>query len=170
MSQMPEWVRPHFRYPEDLFRIQSTLYQTYHMSDVNVFYNKEDLWQVPLETFSGNTQPVEPYYVVIRSPGEAESEFVLMQPFTPNNKDNLIAWMAGRSDGEHYGELVMFRFPKQELIFGPLQIEARIDQNPEISAQITLWDQGGSEVIRGNLLVLPVDNSLLYVEPLYLRA
>jgi len=170
MSRMPEWVRPHFRYPEDLFRIQSTLYQTYHMSDVNVFYNKEDLWQVPNETFSGNTQPVEPYYVVIRSPGVADSEFVLMQPFTPNNKDNLIAWMAGRSDGEHYGELVVFRFPKQELIFGPLQIEGRIDQNPEISAQITLWDQGGSEVIRGNLLVLPVGNSLLYVEPLYLRA
>lgn len=170
MSRMPEWVRPHFRYPEDLFSIQSTLYQTYHMSDVNVFYNKEDLWQVPNETFSGNTQPVEPYYVVIRSPGVADSEFVLMQPFTPNNKDNLIAWMAGRSDGEHYGELVVFRFPKQELIFGPLQIEGRIDQNPEISAQITLWDQGGSEVIRGNLLVLPVGNSLLYVEPLYLRA
>lgn len=170
MSQVPEWVQAHFRYPEDLFRIQSTLYQTYHMSDVNVFYNKEDLWEVPLETFSGNTQPVDPYYVIMRSPGEAESEFILMQPFTPNNKDNLIAWMAGRSDGEHYGELVVFRFPKQELIFGPLQIEGRIDQNPEISAQITLWDQGGSEVIRGNLLVLPVGNSLLYVEPLYLRA
>jgi hypothetical protein len=170
ISQMPEWVRLHFRYPEDLFRIQSTLFETYHMSDVNVFYNKEDLWEVPLETFTGSPQPVEPYYVVIRSPGEAESEFVLMQPFTPNNKDNLIAWMAGRSDGEYYGELVVFRFPKQELIFGPLQIEGRIDQNPEISAQISLWDQGGSEVIRGNLLVLPVGNSLLYVEPLYLRA
>ncbi|MBN1993673.1 MAG: UPF0182 family protein [Anaerolineae bacterium] len=170
MQEMPEWVRAHLRYPEDLFNIQAGMYRIYHMEDVNVFYNKEDVWQVPLEIFAGNTQPVEPYYVIIRSPGHDNSEFVLMQPFTPNNKDNLIAWMAARSDGEHYGELVIYRFPKQELIFGPLQIEGRIDQNPEISAQITLWDQGGSEVIRGNLLVLPVGNSLLYVEPLYLRA
>jgi uncharacterized membrane protein (UPF0182 family) len=170
MSQMPDWLKAHMRYPEDLFRIQTDLFRTYHMRDVNVFYNKEDLWQVPLETFSGNTQPVEPYYVVLRLPDEPENEFALIQPFTPNNKDNLIAWMAARSDGEHYGELVIYRFPKQELIFGPLQIEGRIDQNPEISSQITLWDQGGSEVIRGNLLVLPIENSLLYVEPLYLRA
>ncbi len=169
-SQIPDWVRAQFRYPEDMFRLQSELYRTYHMQDVNTFYNKEDLWQVPNETFAGNTQPVEPYYVVLKLPGEAESEFALIQPFTPNNKDNLIAWMAARSDGENYGQLVIFRFPKQELIFGPLQIEGRIDQNPEISAQITLWDQGGSEVIRGNLLVLPIGNSLLYVEPLYLRA
>ncbi len=170
MSQMPDWVRARIRYPEDLFRIQTELYRTYHMRDVNVFYNKEDLWQVPNETFSGNTQPVEPYYVVLKLPGEAESEFALIQPFTPNNKDNLIAWTAARSDGDNYGKLVTYRFPKQELIYGPLQIEGRIDQNPEISSQITLWDQGGSEVIRGNLLVLPVGNSLLYVEPLYLRA
>ena len=171
IDQMPDWVRAHLRYPEDLFRIQSQLYQTYHMRDVNVFYNKEDLWQVPNETFEeGSTQAVEPYYVVLKLPGEPDSEFVLIQPFTPNNKDNLIAWMAARSDGENYGKLVTYRFPKQELIFGPLQIEGRIDQNPEISAQITLWDQGGSEVIRGNLLVLPIGKSLLYVEPLYLRA
>lgn len=170
MAQMPPWVRQRIRYPEDLFRIQSELYRTYHMRDVNVFYNKEDLWQVPNETFSGNTQPVEPYYVVLKLPNETNSEFALIQPFTPNNKDNLIAWMAARSDGENYGQLVTYRFPKQELIFGPLQIEGRIDQNPDISAQITLWDQGGSEVIRGNLLVLPIGNSLLYVEPLYLRA
>lgn len=170
LDSMPGWARNQIRYPEDLFRVQSELYRTYHMRDVNVFYNKEDLWQIPNETFSGNTQPIEPYYVVLKLPDEEESEFVLIQPFTPNNKDNLISWMAARSDGEHYGELVIYRFPKQELIFGPLQIEGRIDQNPEISAQITLWDQGGSEVIRGNLLVLPIANSLLYVEPLYLRA
>jgi uncharacterized membrane protein (UPF0182 family) len=170
LSDMPEWMRAHLRYPEGLFRIQATLYQTYHMRDVNVFYNKEDLWQLPNETFSGNTQPVEPYYIILKLPGEEKSEFVLIQPFTPNNKDNLIAWLAARSDGESYGQLVVYRFPKQELIFGPLQIEGRIDQNPEISSQITLWDQGGSEVIRGNLLVLPIDNALLYVEPLYLRA
>jgi uncharacterized protein len=172
MAQMPEWVRRHIRYPEDLFRVQVMLYQTYHMRDVNVFYNKEDLWQVPNENFGGQAQPVEPYYVMLKLPGETEggTEFVLIQPFTPNNKDNLISWLAARSDGENYGQLVNYRFPKQELIFGPLQIEGRIDQNPEISSQITLWDQGGSEVIRGNLLVLPIDNALLYVEPLYLRA
>lgn len=170
LEEMPEWQRAHLRYPEDLFRVQSSLYQTYHMRDVNVFYNKEDLWQVPNEAFEGNVQPVEPYYVVLRLPGETDNEFMLIQPFTPNNKDNLIAWLAARSDGENYGKLVAYRFPKQELVFGPLQIEARIDQNPEISAQISLWDQGGSEVIRGNLLVLPIDNSLLYIEPLYLRA
>lgn len=170
MSEMPAWVRDHMRYPEDIFRIQSTLYRTYHMRDVNVFYNKEDLWEIPEENFGGTTQPVEPYYVTLKLPDTEGNEFVLIQPFTPNNRDNLIGWMAARSDGENYGELVTYRFPKQELIFGPLQIEARIDQDPEISAQITLWDQGGSEVIRGNLLVLPIENSLLYVEPLYLRA
>jgi len=170
LADMPDWLRGHLRYPEDLFTIQARLFQTYHMRDVNVFYNKEDLWQTPLETFGGNTQPVEPYYVVLRLPGENRDEYVLTQPFTPNNKDNLIAWLAGRSDGENYGQLVVYRFPKQELVFGPLQIEGRIDQDPEISAQITLWNQSGSQVIRGNLLVLPIDNSLLYVEPLYLQA
>lgn len=170
LNQMPDSLQAHLRYPEDLFRVQARLYQTYHMRDVNVFYNKEDLWQVPKETFAGNSQPVEPYYVVLRLPDETTTDFILFQPFTPNNKDNLIAWLGARSDGAHYGELIAYRFPKQELIFGPLQIEGRIDQDPEISSQITLWDQGGSEVIRGNLLVLPIDNSLLYVEPLYLRA
>ncbi|MBI1881574.1 MAG: UPF0182 family protein [Chloroflexi bacterium] len=170
MSDMPDWLHAHLRYPEDLFTIQARLYQTYHMRDVNVFYNKEDLWQTPLETFAGNTQPVEPYYVVLRLPGEIKDEYVLTQPFTPNNKDNLIAWLAARSDGENYGKLITYRFPKQELVYGPLQIEGRIDQDPEISAQITLWNQSGSQVIRGNLLVLPIDNSLLYVEPLYLQA
>jgi uncharacterized membrane protein (UPF0182 family) len=170
ISAMPDWLRAHLRYPEDLFSIQAKLYQTYHMRDVNVFYNKEDLWQTPLETFAGNTQPVEPYYIVLRLPGESQNEYVLTQPFTPNNKDNLIAWLAARSDGENYGQLVAYRFPKQVLVYGPLQIEGRIDQDPEISAQITLWSQSGSQVIRGNLLVLPIDNSLLYVEPLYLQA
>ncbi len=170
LNQMPDGLRAHLRYPEDLFSIQASLYQTYHMRDVNVFYNKEDLWQAPHETFTGTPQPMEPYYVMVALPGETQAEFVLTLPFTPNNKDNLVAWLAARSDGEHYGQLVAYRFPKQELIFGPLQIEGRIDQDPEISAQITLWDQSGSEVIRGNLLVLPIDNALLYVEPLYLRA
>ncbi|MBE7469737.1 MAG: UPF0182 family protein [Anaerolineae bacterium] len=170
LADMPDWLRAHLRYPEDLFTIQARLFQTYHMRDVNVFYNKEDLWQTPKETFAGNTQDVEPYYVVLRLPGETQNEYVLTQPFTPNTKDNLIAWLAARSDGENYGQLIVYRFPKQELVFGPLQIEGRIDQDPEISAQITLWSQSGSQVIRGNLLVLPIDNSLLYVEPLYLQA
>jgi uncharacterized membrane protein (UPF0182 family) len=176
-AAMPDSLREHLRYPEGLFNIQATMYQTYHMRDVNVFYNKEDLWSIPREVFSGQDQPVEPYYVIIRLPGETQptgphggEEFMLIQPFTPATKDNLIAWMAGRSDGEHYGQLVVYRFPKQELIFGPLQIEARIDQNPEISAQLSLWSQRGSQVIRGNLLVIPMERSLLYVEPLYLQA
>jgi uncharacterized membrane protein (UPF0182 family) len=167
---MPDYLREHLRYPEGMFTIQATMYQTYHMRDVNVFYNKEDQWNQPREVFSGQDQPVEPYYVIIRLPGDDQEEFMLIQPFTPATKDNLIAWMAGRSDGEHYGQLVVYRFPKQELIFGPLQIEARIDQDPEISAQLSLWSQRGSQVIRGNLLVIPMDRSLLYVEPLYLQA
>ncbi|GAB4540998.1 MAG: UPF0182 family protein [Anaerolineae bacterium] len=167
---IPESLRAHLRYPEDLFTIQATMYQTYHMRDVNVFYNKEDQWNLPREVYSGQDQMVEPYYVIIRLPGEEQEEFMLIQPFTPATKDNLIAWMAGRSDGENYGQLIVYRFPKQELIFGPLQIEARIDQDPEISAQLSLWSQRGSQVIRGNLLVIPMDRSLLYVEPLYLQA
>ncbi len=174
---MPDSLREHLRYPEGLFTVQATMYQTYHMRDVNVFYNKEDLWSIPREVFSGQDQPVEPYYVIIRLPGETQpigaqggEEFMLIQPFTPATKDNLIAWMAGRSDGQHYGQLVVYRFPKQELIFGPLQIEGRIDQNPEISAQLSLWSQRGSQVVRGNLLVIPLERSLLYVEPLYLQA
>jgi uncharacterized membrane protein (UPF0182 family) len=167
---IPDELRDHMRYPEGLFTVQATMYQTYHMRDVNVFYNKEDLWNQPSEVFSGQDQPIEPYYVIIRLPGEERDEFMLIQPFTPANKDNLIAWMAGRSDGENYGQLIVYRFPKQELIFGPSQIEARIDQEPEISAQLSLWSQRGSQVIRGNLLVIPMEKSLLYVEPLYLQA
>lgn len=171
LDQIPDWLRAHLRYPEDMFSIQANLYRTYHMRDVNVFYNKEDLWQVPIETMTGNNpQAMVPYYVMLNLPGESQAEFILTMPFTPNNKNNLVAWLAARTDGEHYGKLVAYRFPKQELIYGPLQIEGRIDQDPEISAQITLWDQSGSEVIRGNLLVLPIGNSLLYVEPLYLQA
>ncbi|MFQ5577102.1 MAG: UPF0182 family protein [Anaerolineae bacterium] len=169
-SQMPETLRSHVRYPEGLFTIQANLYRTYHMQDPKVFYNQEDLWAIPQETFSGNTQSVEPYYIIARLPGEEADEFILIQPLTPFNKDNLVAWLAARSDGEHYGQLVVYRFPKQELVFGPLQIEARIDQDPEISSQFSLWDQGGSQVIRGNLLVLPMGNALLYVEPIYLQA
>ncbi|MDM8530980.1 UPF0182 family protein [Anaerolineales bacterium HSG25] len=170
LSEMPPDLFDNTRYPEDLFRVQSELFLTYHMQDVNVFYNKEDLWQLPKEHSEGTTKTLEPYYVILSLPDSEQDEFLLIQPFTPSSKDNMIAWMAARADGDSYGELVVFRFPKQELIFGPLQIEARIDQDPEISAQISLWNQSGSEVIRGNLLVLPIEDSLLYVEPLYLQA
>ncbi len=170
VDQMPASLKRHIRYPEGLFTIQADLYRTYHMKDPKVFYNQEDLWAIPQETFSGNTQPVEPYYIIARLPDFEQEEFVLIQPLTPFNKDNMLAWLAARSDGENYGQLVVYQFPKQELIYGPLQIEARIDQNPEISSQFSLWDQGGSQVIRGNLLVLPIGNALLYVEPIYLQA
>ena len=170
MSEFPADLQAHWRYPEDLFRIQSTLYQIYHMRDAKVFYNQEDLWAIPQENFSGSPQPVEPYYVVARLPGDEQDEFMMIQPFTPFNKDNLVAWMSALSDGENYGKMVVYTFPKQELIFGPFQIEARIDQDPEISAQFSLWNQSGSQVIRGNLLVLPLGNSVLYVEPVYLQA
>ncbi len=170
-STMPEDLKRHLRYPEGMFTIQSSLYRLYHMRSANVFYNQEDLWAIPLETIYGNNQqPVEPYYLIARLPDEETEEFILIQPFTPHNKSNLTSWMAARSDGEHYGEIIVYQFSRQELIYGPQQIEARIDQDPEISPQLTLWGQGGSEVIRGHLLVLPMNDSLLYVEPLYLQA
>ena len=163
-------VKSHFRYPSDLFTIQAQMYLSYHMNDPQVFYNREDLWRFATENYEGNQQAIEPYYQIMNLPGKSTEEFVLILPFTPVNKDNMIAWMAGRSDGENYGTLLLYEFPKQELIYGPFQIEARIDQNPEISQQLTLWSQEGSRVIRGDLLVIPINGSLLYVEPVYLRA
>jgi len=166
----PAALRAHFRYPLDLFKIQAQMYLQYHMSDVEVFYNQEDLWRFPKEKYEDTQQNVEPYYIIMRLPGEEEAEFALVMPFTPRQKDNLISWMAARSDGENYGKLRLYEFPKQELVFGPSQIEARIDQNTEISQQFSLWDQRGSSVKRGNLLVIPIDGSLLYVKPIYLSA
>ncbi|PSO46965.1 MAG: UPF0182 family protein [Cyanobacteria bacterium SW_9_44_58] len=163
-------LESHFRYPLDLFQIQTQMYLEYHMSNPEVFYNEEDLWRFPTESYQGNQQLVEPYYMTMRLPNSDREEFVLILPFTPVNKDNMIAWMAARSDRENYGKLLLYEFPKQELIYGPSQIEARIDQTPEISQQLSLWDQQGSRVIRGNLLVIPIENALLYVEPIYLRA
>ncbi|MGC9502242.1 UPF0182 family protein [Baaleninema sp.] len=169
-SQVPETVAAHFRYPLDLFSIQAQMYLSYHMDNPEVFYNREDLWRFPTEIYEGNQETVEPYYIIMRLPEEDREEFVLILPFTPVNKDNTIAWMAGRSDGENYGRLLIYDFPKQKLVYGPSQIEARIDQNPTISQQFSLWSQEGSRVIRGDLLVIPIDRSLLYVEPVYLRA
>ncbi|MDP6448654.1 MAG: UPF0182 family protein, partial [Dehalococcoidales bacterium] len=132
--------------------------------------NKEDLWTTPVETYADAERPVEPYYVIMRLPDEEQEEFVLMLPFTPTQKDNMITWLAARSDGDRYGKLIAYNFPKDKLIYGPRQIEARIDQDPTISSQLTLWGQKGSQVIRGNLLVIPIEQSILYIEPVYLKA
>lgn len=164
-------LRSHFRYPLNLFQVQSQLYRAYHMEDTEVFYNQEDLWQVPQQQGnSGDTEPMQPYYVIMRLPGTDREEFLQILPFTPSRKDNMVAWMAARCDGEQYGKLVLYEFPKQVLVYGPQQIEGRIDQNTDISQQLTLWNQEGSSVVRGNLLVIPVDQSLLYFEPVYLQA
>ncbi len=170
VEQMPQVLRDHWRYPEQLFRIQSAAYAAYHMDDPQVFYNKEDLWAAPTEMWEQREEEMAPYYVVMQLPNEDQVEFLLMRPYVPNGRRNMIAWLYADSDGEDYGRLGVFKFPKQELIYGPMQIEARFDQDPYISQQLTLWNQHGSQVIRGNLLVVPIDDTLLYVEPLYLQA
>lgn len=169
-DQMPDDIRRHLRYPEDLLTVQSDTLAVYHMTDPQTFYNKEDVWEIPTEMYAGEEIEVVPYYVMMVLPGESEEEQVLLQPFTPRSKQNMVSWMAARMDGEQYGDLMLITFPKDKLVYGPSQVEARITNDPEISAQITLWDQAGSDVIRGNLLVIPVEDSLIYVEPLYLQA
>ena len=170
LEEMPTGLKTHLRYPKDLFRIQAAMYRSYHMRDVQVFYNQEDLWEIPNEIYSDRAQLMEPYYIIIKLPGEEREEFLLMVPFTPARKDNMIGWLAARCDGENYGHLLVYRLSKDKLIYGPMQIEARIDQQPEISSQLTLWGQRGSEVIRGNLLAIPIERSFIYVEPIYLQA
>jgi uncharacterized protein len=172
LSDMPQSLRAHIRYPEDLFKIQADRFLTFHMQDATVFYNREDSWAVATEKVGNQSQAaeVEPYYVVMRMPGEAREEFLLMQPFTPVGRTNMIAWLAARSDEPNYGKLVVYKYPKERLIFGPFQVEGRIDQDPTISAQFALWSQSGTQVIRGNLLVIPIGASNLYVEPIYLQA
>ncbi len=170
IDQMPEDLREHIRYPVDLFTIQAEKYTTYHMTNVEVLYNQEDKWNLPNEKYGNEEARMEPYYVVTKLPDSERSEFVLIMPFTPNNKTNMIGWMAARMDGSNYGKLLVYEFPKQELVYGPMQIEARIDQDTYISQQINLWSQRNTSVIRGNLLVVPIKDALLYVEPLYLQA
>jgi hypothetical protein len=170
LEAMPADLRAHIRYPEGLFRVQALMYAVYHMRDTQVFYNKEDLWSIPLVHGAGGDRSMEPYYLILRLPGEPREEFVLLIPFNPSKKDNLSAWLAARSDPPHYGKLVVYNFPKQKLVYGPRQIEARIDQDSFISQQLSLWNQRGSQVIRGNLLVIPIKRSLMYVEPLYIAA
>ncbi|MDP6039834.1 MAG: UPF0182 family protein, partial [Candidatus Latescibacteria bacterium] len=165
-------LRRHLRYPIDLFDIQATLYNTYHMTTPVVFYNREDVWEIPTEYYGTIDRPIRmhPYYVMARLPGESTEEYILMLPATPSGKPNMIGWLFARCDGENYGRLVVYKLPKEKLIYGPMLIEQRINQDTDISREITLWDQRGSDVIRGNLLIIPIRNSFIYVEPLYLRA
>jgi hypothetical protein len=168
-DEMPTSIREHLRYPEDLFRVQAEVYKTYHMLDARVFYNKEDQWELPGEAGEGGTS-MTPFYVLMDLPGESNQDFMLMLPFTPRNKDNMIGWMAASSDPERYGRRIVYTFPKQKLILGPEQVIARINQDPQISQQLTLWNQRGSGVLFGNMLVIPIEDSLVYVQPLYLQA
>src|SRR6201984_794011 len=173
---MPPDLQKHIRYPEDFFNIQAQQYRAYHMEAPEVFYNREDLWQFPREpvapdeTNAGSQARMRPYYIMMRLPGESLTEFFLMLPMAPSQRENMIAWLAARCDLPEYGKLIVYEFPKDKLVYGPFQIEALINQNTEISQQISLWNQMGSRVIRGNLLVIPIENSILYVSPLYLRA
>jgi uncharacterized membrane protein (UPF0182 family) len=170
ISEISPDLRRHLRYPEDIFSVQTRIYAEYHMNMPQIFYNKEDLWQIPTLSGNENDNPMDAYYTIMRLPQEKKEEFIQMLPFTPARKDNLSAWMAARSDGENYGKLVVYRFPKQKLVYGPRQIVARINQDAEISRQTSLWDQRGSQVRQGTLMIIPIEEALLYIRPLYLRA
>ena len=170
LTEMPADVRRHVRYPGDLFRIQAALHATYHMVQPETFYHREDQWQIPGGLAKGTNENPFQRHIIMKLPGEKNPEFIFMTPFTPRGKDNLAAWMVARMDGENYGKLSVYRFPKQSLVYGPKQIANRINQDTEISRQLTLWDQRGSQVIRGELLVIPIEESLIYVQPIYLRA
>jgi uncharacterized protein len=184
MSEIPESLVSHLRYPEDIFTLQTAAYLVYHMDDPQIFYNKEDQWEIPAIAAEGEgvsrvgtIPPMQPRHIIMKLPGDPpageegkKEEYILMLPFTPRAKDNLSAWMVARNDGESYGKLLVYRFPKDKLVFGPKQIIGRINQDSEISQQISLWSQGGSQVIQGPLLVIPIEESLLYVRPLYLKA
>jgi hypothetical protein len=166
MVEMPENIKKHIRYPSDFFGVQTSLYATFHMNDPKVFYNKEDLWEVPVH----NEKTMDANYLIMKLPEEKKEEFVLLVPYTPAKRDNLAAWFAARCDEPNYGKLLVFTFPRDRLVFGPRQVDARIDQDSYISQQLTLWGQRGSQVIRGKLLIIPIEKSLLYIQPLYLAA
>ncbi len=169
LSELREDLRAHIRYPHRLFALQARLYARYHMTDPRVFYNQEDLWEIP-KSPRDPRRYIRAYYTIMRLPGEKNPEFILMVPFTPARKSNLSAWMCVRCDPEHYGHMLVYRFPKQTLVYGPQQIESRINQDPDISRQLSLWDQRGSRAILGTLLVIPIEGNLLYVQPLYLKS
>jgi len=170
MEQMPGELQSHLRYPEGMYNIQASVYLSYHMRDARVFYNKEDMWEVPGEVYFGGEQAMEPYYIIMRLPDEEKEEFLLMLPFTPANKRNTVGWLAARCDGENYGKLLAYSFPKEQWVDGPSQVENRIGQDTVITEQLALWGRGGSRVIRGNLLLIPLGKSILYVEPVFLQA
>ncbi|PWA11214.1 membrane protein [Pueribacillus theae] len=169
-TEVPKDIQEHFRYPVKLFETQSDLYRAYHMTNLELFYNREDYWQFPTEKYYGEDISMEPYYVTMKMDDADQEEFILMTPFTPNKKQNMSAWMGVRNDGEHYGEMFVYTFSKQRNIYGPQQIENRINQNDTISQELNLWSQGGSKVIRGNLLVIPIEDTLMYVEPMYIES
>jgi len=167
---IPEDIQSHFRYPEVLFTIQARMYGTYHMDNLEVFYNREDYWEFPTEKYYDKDIEMRPYYITMKLPESDEEEFILMLPYTPKKRQNMIAWIGVRNDGEHYGEMFVHRFPKQKNIYGPQQIENRINQDSYISQQLNLWSQGGSQVIRGNLLAIPIEDTVFYVEPIYIQS
>lgn len=169
-KDIPDDLKDHFRYPINLFNVQTSMYRTYHMSNLEVFYNREDYWQFPTEKYLDEDITMEPYYITMKLPDADQEEFILMMPYTPKNKQNMIAWMGVRNDGDHYGEKFVYRFPKQKNVYGPQQVENRINQKSSISKQINLLSQGGSKVIRGNQLVIPIEDTVLYVEPLYIES
>lgn len=164
---MPADLWKHMRYPEEFFEVQTDVYRTFHMTDTNTYYNREDVWEV---TPVGRERRIQPNYLTMKLWGEKSPEFAIIVPYMPLGRDNMIGWMAGRCDPKNYGELLVYQFPKQKLVYGPAQIEALIDQNPEISSQLSLWSQRGSDVIRSDLLVVPIGKSLIYIQPLYLKA
>ena len=170
MDQMPEGLQSHIRYPNTLFQIQASVYTRYHMEDVKVFYQNEDVWDIANEIYGKDQQVMEPNYFVVKLPGEKDAEFINSIPYTPKSKQNMTALMVARNDGKNYGQLILYRFPKSKTVYGPMQIEAQINQNPEISSDFTLWSSKGSSYKRGNLFVIPIETSLLYVEPVYLEA
>ncbi|MGD2105460.1 MAG: UPF0182 family protein, partial [Anaerolineae bacterium] len=170
LEEMDPALREHWRYPEELFRIQADLYGAYHMRDPRVFYNQEDLWQTPMEVRESEQAEMSPYYVTVRLPGAEQAEFMMIRPYVPAGKQNMIAWLYADSDGADYGQLGVYKFSKDSLVYGPMQVESRIDQDPSISQQLTLWNQRGSSVNRGNLIVTPINGALLYIEPIYLQA
>ncbi len=170
LDAMPESLRTRLRYPQQIFVMQASMFATFHMTNPAVFYNREDQWEIPTLEAGPKATPMHPYYTIMKLPGEGGPEYIQMLPFTPRGKDNLASWMVARSDGANYGKLAVFQFPKQTVIFGPRQVAARINQDQAISPQITLWNQQGSEVIQGTLLVIPIEESLIYIRPLDLKA
>ena len=169
-DEMDEAVKAHVRYPNTMFDIQATIYERYHMNDVNAFYQNEDIWSIANEIYGKDEKEMTPNYYILKLPGEKDAEFVNSIPYTPKGKRNMTSLLIARNDGDNYGQIVLYTFPKSKAVYGPMQIEALIDQNPEISKEFALWSSAGTSYSRGNLFVIPIEDSSLYVEPVYLEA